>query len=239
MTLRSINELLANTYLPQQLDCLSKLGSTSALYLSGSLISKASELAQYNAKGVSDLERFNSIRLYSSEFLDKIRFGNLQLKLYSFGKLFILLLSAVLGVLALISLIQNKSLFDKLVKGNMLSANFLERLSKFSEFLLYYKISIIYNNPFYFKNTQQSQEEWDFNFYNISLNVTKKGKFSQLKESEFSHIYYQIRVIEANLQVYANEGNKRSILQQIDKLEEKLNTKDFWFIFNQQRKIAR
>lgn len=175
-----------------------------------------------------DMDIVNNLDIYSSDFLDQVRFDHLDLKVYNFGKILLVIGGLILIILNIINLIENSAKFDNLIKGNLISANFLERMPKFCELILYYKISIIYKDVFFIK-TDNKIENSHLNYYNVTVDISKEGIFKSLKDSQFSNIYYQFLIIEANLKTFMNELKDENILENIRVLEKNLNTKDFCF----------
>lgn len=171
---------------------------------------------------------FNNLDIYNTDFLDQVRFDHLDLKIYSFGKIFLIFGGLLLIILNIINLIQNSSKFDEIIKGNLISSNFLERMPKFCELILYYKISIIYKDIFYIKS-ENKIENTHLNYYNITIDTSKEGMFNSLKDSQFSNIYYQYLIIDANLKHFMNDLKDQKVLENIRTLENNLNTKDFCF----------
>lgn len=168
------------------------------------------------------------IDIYSNEFLEQVKFNHLDLKTYSFGKYFVIIGALIILALNLVNLVENNIKFDGLIKGNLIACNFLERMPKIRELILYYKISVIYRDVYFIKNKSEV-ENFHLNYYNISIDVTKEGIFNSLKDSQYTNIYYQFRVIQANLAMFMNDVNDNKIMTNIRVLEKNLNTKDFCF----------
>jgi len=184
------------------------------------------ELASLNSASIMKEKDSNSLDIYSNEFLEEVKFDHLDSKVYRFGKYFLFLGGLILIILNLIKIVENFTKFDRLIKGNLIASNFLERMPKFGELFLYYKISIIYKEVNFIRN-KNAIDNLQLNYYNVSIDVSKEGIFSSLKESQYSNIYYQFRVIQANLKIFMNDFQDDIILKNIRILESKLNTKDF------------
>lgn len=186
------------------------------------------EVASLNsAVRLKEKENIN-LEIYNDEFLEGVKFKHLDLKVYSVGRIFLAIGGLVLIVINLINFIENTNKFDGLIKGNLIASNFLERMPKFCELILYYKISVIYQDV-YFIRSKDAIENSHLNYYNISVDVTKEGIFNSLKESQYTNIYNQFRVIQANLKMFLNDLKDEKILKNIRVLESQLNTKDFCF----------
>jgi hypothetical protein len=170
----------------------------------------------------------SSMDIYCNEFLEQVKFNHLDLKVYSFGRIFLIIGALVLLVLNMIKTIENFTRFNALIKGNTIASNFLERMPKLCELILYYKISVVYNDVYFIRN-EKAVESLHYNYYNISIDVTKEGIFNSLKDSRYSNIYYQFRVIQANLKMFMNDIKDQKILPNIRILENQLNTKDYCF----------
>jgi len=189
------------------------------------------DLASLNSANRLKESSSNNFDIYSNDFLEQVKFDHLDLKVYSFGRWFLFFGGIVLITLNLINLIENSTKFEGLIKGNIIASNFLERMPKICELILYYKISIIYNNIYFIKNNN-AKENIHLNYYNISIDVTKEGIFNSLKGSQYSNIYYQFRVIQSNLKMFMNDLKDEKILENIRILESELNTKDFCYFLS-------
>ncbi len=189
--------------------------------------SSVREVASLNsAVRLKEKESNNNLDIYSEEFLEHLKFNNLDLKIFSIGRVFLLIGALVLIAIHLMVLVENTTRFDELIKGNLISSIFLERMPKFYELILYYKISVIYSDIYFIRN-EDSIEKLHLNYYNVSVDVTKEGIFNSLNESQYSNIYNQFRVIQANIKMFMNDNKDRKMLPNIRILESQLNTKDF------------
>ena len=108
----------------------------------------------------------------------------------------------------------------------IISMNFLERIPKAIELILFSEIGAILNN-FTFINNQNNQlietEEY-INYYNLKINEKLNSLITQINNSEYANLYILGKTIELNIKKYI--GYPKSVLNKLKILEFSLNEKN-------------
>jgi hypothetical protein len=108
----------------------------------------------------------------------------------------------------------------------IISMNFLERIPKAIELVLFSEIGTILNN-FTFINNQNMQlieSEKYINYYNLNINENSNSLINQINNSEYVNLYILGQLIELNIKKFV--GNSKSVLNSLKILEYSLNEKN-------------
>lgn len=87
--------------------------------------------------------------------------------------------------------------------NNIMSLNFINRVTKVTELLLYERISMAANDIYFLTADTKLYNSKTFNnYYNVDINIENNVIFDILKESEFAYLYYQSLQISKNIEEF-------------------------------------
>lgn len=87
--------------------------------------------------------------------------------------------------------------------NNIMSLNFINRVTKVTELLLYERISMAANDIYFLTaDTKLYNSKTFSNYYNVDINIENNVIFDILKESEFAYLYYQSLQISKNIEEF-------------------------------------
>lgn len=117
--------------------------------------------------------------------------------------------------------------FKRLLKANDISINFLDRLPKISEMVLYYQTSLIYNNPDFiiFNRNELKTLEYD-NFYNKTYDLTRESIYEVLGNSLHNDLLFLYQIHQLNIEEFLNDNEAESLLPRTLNYEINMNTKN-------------
>ncbi len=136
--------------------------------------------------------------------------------------------------LCLSNILINKSQYKSLLVANQISLNFLDRIPKFAELILYYRISVIFNNINFITKSQSEYKKLIYSdFFNQKYTPNTETLFNLLKESEFSHIYYNLNIVRKNIDMFmrSDDSIHTKVLPNIRKYEKKMNSPEFCTVY--------
>lgn len=117
--------------------------------------------------------------------------------------------------------------YKKRLTETMLSISFLGRIPKMTELLLYSSISVIFNNMNYMlKNTSDYNDDILSNYYEVELDINSHSLFSKLNTSQFNYIYYQLYIVQKNIEMLLNDVSLGSIIKETTKFENAIYNKE-------------
>ena len=108
----------------------------------------------------------------------------------------------------------------------IISMNFLERIPKAIELVLFSEIGAILNN-FTFINNQNLElieTEKYINYYNLNINENSNSLINKINNSEYVNLYIIGQIIELNIKKFI--GTSKSVLNSLKILEFSLNEKN-------------
>jgi len=161
-------------------------------------------------------------------------FSNINIMIIKISYLFLIIAFFCYLSLSLSNILLNKSQYKSLVVANQISLNFLDRIPKFAELILYYRISIIFNNVNFIITPQSNYKSLLYSdFFNLQFTPNTETLFNTLKDSEFSHIYYNLLIIRENIDMFmrSDEAIYKSFLPNIRNFEKQMNSPEFCSIY--------
>jgi hypothetical protein len=202
-------------------------------------IGKSESKNKNNSGTVSDNRGINSdVNVESAQNRNERKFANdlSNINMVIIKIFYIILAIAFCGYMALslsnISI--NKTQYKSLLIANQISLNFIDRIPKFAELILYYRISVIFNNVNFIETPQESYKSLVYSdYFNQHFTPETETLFKALKESKFSHIYYNLLIIRKNIDMFMRSDDAvfSSILPSIRKYEKKMNSPEFCAIY--------
>ena len=111
--------------------------------------------------------------------------------------------------------------------NNIMSLNFINRVTKVTELLLYERISMAANDIYFLTADTKLYNSKTFNnYYNVDINIENNVIFDILKESEFAYLYYQSLQISKNIEEFMTKQKGTYLLQEVVHLENLINEKN-------------
>ena len=108
-----------------------------------------------------------------------------------------------------------------------MSLNFIDRVAKVTELLLYERISMAANDIYFLTADTKLYNSKTFNnYYNVDINIENNVIFDILKESEFAYLYYQSLQISTNIEEFMTKQKGTYLLQEVVHLENLINEKN-------------
>jgi len=149
-----------------------------------------------------------------------------SLKIEIISKILLLFGLIVYALISFFQLFTRQAHLQDILDSNKISINILERMSDLTELDLYYKFSVILNDPYFITVTQEDYDALSkLNIYDkFSSNADEL--YSVAKDSYFSLVYYKITQIYQNID-YFRESNNKDILMKTREHESILFDKDF------------
>lgn len=149
------------------------------------------------------------------------------------GVIITIILTVMFCSLELTTIFLNDRLYDELLFGNIMVLNFLDRIPKLCELLLYMRISVLENNIYHITTPQSEYELLSYsNYYKIKVNLDGNSLFQLLGDSQYSFIYYQALVINKNIELFASDSKNKNILSTTLYWENKLNTENDFCVYS-------
>lgn len=112
-------------------------------------------------------------------------------------------------------------MYNELSFMNIISINFLDRIPKICELLLYGRISMLLNDIYFITVNSSLYDTKSYsNYYNVTFNKENNIVFELLKESEYAFLYYQSMQITDNIKLFITKETNSYLFQQIIKFTE-------------------
>lgn len=130
-------------------------------------------------------------------------------------------------ILVLVNIVTNMNDFDSLLFSNRIALNFMDRVPRFMDLILYYKVSILLNDVNFIVKPQKSYISYSdfYNVLNAQINLKDDTLFSSLPQSEFSFLLYMLQVQRNNIKSFLDD-KYISILPNTRALEKLFNSKE-------------
>jgi hypothetical protein len=136
------------------------------------------------------------------------------------------ILLLIISLVIFINIVYANSSKNEFIFSIIMAMNFLERIPKGLELVYYGVITIILNNPSFIPGVpDRNVEENYLNYYNTKINLTENTQIYSLKDSYYSFIFLEGKMIEKNINIFLGKTGHRS-LTQIRKWEELFNIKN-------------
>jgi len=159
--------------------------------------------------------------------------SNISMRIIRFSYLVLFIAFIFYTVISLSNILINNSDYKRLILANQISVNFLNRIPIFAELILYYKISVLFNNINFIKTDPLRYNEKIYsNYFSVSYDKKSDSIFRELNQSEYLHIYYKLKIIRKNINLFMGSGDPffTGVLISLREYESKLNTQDFCLI---------
>jgi hypothetical protein len=130
-------------------------------------------------------------------------------------------------ILILVNIVTNINDYNTILFSNRVSINFMDRIPRLMDLILYYKISILLKDVNFITKPQSeylSRSQF-YNLFDIQANLEDDTIFSSLKNSEFNFILYMLQLERSTLKTFA-EGNFPNVLPKTKLLENSFNTNE-------------
>lgn len=163
-----------------------------------------------------------------------LELGNVSMKIVSFSYLVLIIAMVFYLAISISNILINNQDYKKLILANQISVNFLDRIPKFAELILYYKISIIFNNVnFITTDPEMYANSLYSNFFQASYDINSDTLFKELGKSEYAHILYSLKIIRKNIDSFMTTKDPlySTVLPSLRNYEAKINTQDFCLIY--------
>jgi hypothetical protein len=130
-------------------------------------------------------------------------------------------------ILVLVNIVTNMTDFDRILFSNRIAMNFMDRIPRFMDLILYYQISILLNDANFITKSQSSYSEYSdfYNVLNTQINLKDDTLYSSLSQSEFSFILYMLQVERTNIKTFLDDRYSH-ILPNTRALEKLFNSKE-------------
>ena len=138
---------------------------------------------------------------------------------YIIVTIFLLLIFLVI----FINIIYAFSSRNEFIFSIVIAMNFLERIPKGLELVYYALISIILNNQSFLPGLDvQNIYDGYLNYYKTKININENTQIYYLKDSFYSYIYLEGKMVENNIHIFLGNTKTRT-LSQVRKWENKFN----------------
>jgi PAS domain S-box-containing protein len=130
-------------------------------------------------------------------------------------------------VLVSVNIITNINDFNNILFANRVAMNFLDRVPRYGELILYYKVSILTNNVNFFSRPHTEYESISkfVNVFNTSTNFKDNTLYTTLPESGFSYLMYLLKLERNNIKNFM-DVKYEGILPSVRKFENLINSKE-------------
>ena len=149
---------------------------------------------------------------------------------FIFISIFVLILLFLLGFNIYISLILKKNF----IRATILSLNFLDRLPRAIELLLYTHLSIIAGNPYLIKGNgleyYKTQIDEYLNYYNYVLDYERASQIESLSDSYYSNLFLENILIKKNIDEFIS--HPLNILSNIKDWQNKFNYYQYFCLYS-------
>jgi PAS domain S-box-containing protein len=117
--------------------------------------------------------------------------------------------------------------FKKILFATKISDNFMDRIPRFAELILYYKISILINNVNYLT---KPQKEYSFltksvNIFDVPINLKDHSLYQILGDSSFCYLLFKLKLERSTIQIFMDDKYE-GILPTVRKYENLINNKN-------------
>jgi len=127
-----------------------------------------------------------------------------------------------------ISILNTRDEIQKIIFCNQMADNFIRRIPKLAELALFYKVSIILNDPNFIKSNNTFSESADyFNYYNIQFDTETDPTYQILGDSKFAEIFYKLSLYTRNVDYFMSDEKKRKFMPKVYEYEKLLRSKGF------------
>ena len=141
---------------------------------------------------------------------------------YIIVTIFLLLISLVI----FINIIYAHSSRNEFIFSIVIAMNFLERIPKGLELVYYALITIILNNPSFLPGLDvHNIYNGYLNYYKTNIDVKENTQIYYLKNSFYSYIYLEGKMVENNIHIFLGNSKTRT-LSQLRKWENKFNERN-------------
>ena len=159
-----------------------------------------------------------------------IDIGRINIKIVKLSYLILFISLMCYLSMTISNIFVNNRDYKKLILANQISLNFLERIPTFMELILYFKISVIFNNiNFIITPYEEYQTTQNSNYYDVKYDTTSDAIFKELNTSEYNHIYFNLKIIRKNINLFMGSQNEinSGVLSTLRDFENKINSQDF------------
>jgi len=152
----------------------------------------------------------------------------IKFKLLTVSYILILIALIIYISFSITNILYNNNQIERLTFGNQIADSFLRRIPKFVEMIIYYKISVMLNDPIYLKTDPKdySLNEY-YNHYIIKLDIASDSTFTNLGNSKFAEIYYKLSVTIKTLDQFMSDEKAPIYMPRIYEYEKMLRSKKF------------
>ena len=122
--------------------------------------------------------------------------------------------------------------YNKLIIENDFGTNILSRNPKINELILYTMISVLANDIEYIKREPEEYDQYILsNYFKKKLDLSSNSIFLSFDKSNYIYLYYQIFIIKANINSFANSKMTKNYLSETSKNEVYFESKDNFCIY--------
>jgi len=191
----------------------------------------------YYSSNPNGNKNFNNSNERNEEVMSKqnLDLGNINMKIIRFSYLVLFIAIICYIVISVSNILINNREYKKLILANQLSVNFLDRIPKFAELILYFKISVLFNNSNFITTSPEDYKKGIYsNYFDATYDKNSDTLFRELGRSEYSHIYYKLKIIRKNIDLFmgSKEPLLLDVLSSLRDYESKLNSQEFCLIYS-------